>query len=144
MFNPTRDQVRQFFFEAWRKHRAALPLVGLESTAVDIALMHPEYHAVLDDPDRYLRHEWTPADGQTNPFLHLSMHLTIAEQRSIDQPPGIRAALARIARRCGDAHQAEHAAMECLGEMMWQAQRGNTAPDVQAYLDCLARRGSGA
>ncbi len=140
MFNPTRDQVRQFFFEAWRKHRNGLPLVGLETTAADLVLAHPEYHTMLDDPERYLNREWTPEDGQTNPFLHLSMHLAIAEQRSIDQPPGIRAALLLLAQRLGDEHEAEHAAMECLGEMMWRAQRTGTQPDVAGYLECLARR----
>lgn len=140
MFNPTRDQVRQFFFEAWRKHRNGLPLVGLETTAADLVLAHPEYHTMLDDPERYLNREWTPEDGQTNPFLHLSMHLAIAEQRSIDQPPGIRAALLQLAQRLGDGHEAEHAAMECLGEMMWRAQRTGTQPDVAGYLECLARR----
>lgn len=140
MFNPTRAEVRQFFFAAWRKHRTGLPLVGLETTAVDIALMHPEYRPVLEDPDRYLQREWTPEDGQTNPFLHMSMHLAIAEQRSIDQPPGIRAALERLAQHLGDEHQAEHAAMECLGEMMWNAQRSASPPDAHGYIDCLTRR----
>lgn len=140
MFNPTRDQARQFFFDAWHKHRERAVLVGLEHTAVDIMLVHPEYHPVLDDPERHQQREYWPEFGDTNPFLHLSMHLAIEEQLSIGQPPGIRKALARIAARTADRHAACHEIMECLAEMVRRAQREGTAPDAQAYLECLKRR----
>ena len=91
MFNPSRDQARQFFFDAWQKYRAGQPLEGLETVAVEVALAHPEYHDTLDDPERFLDRDYTPDAGQTNPFLHLSLHVAIEEQLSIDQPPGIRA-----------------------------------------------------
>lgn len=139
MFNPTRDQVRQFFFDAWRKYRDGAPLEGLETVAVEIALLHPEYHHVLDDPARFLDREWTPEDGQTNPFLHMSMHMAVAEQVSIDQPPGIRAELDRIAAARGDRHDALHVVLDCLGEVVWRAQRDRAAPDAEAYLECLRR-----
>jgi len=141
MFNPTRDQVRQFFFDAWRKHREGLPLAGLDPTAIDIMLSHPEYHAILDDPDANRERDWTPESGTTNPFLHLSMHLAIEEQVSIDQPPGIRDAVDAATRRLGDPHAARHAVIECLGEMMWRAQRGGGTPDALAYLACVRRAG---
>ncbi len=140
MFNPTRDQARQFFFAAWRKQRQRAVLIGLEDTAVDIMLLHPEYHPVLDDPERYQERDYHSEAGDTNPFLHLSMHLAIEEQVSIDQPPGIRRELARIAARCGDRHAACHEIMECLAEILWRAQRDGAAPDAQAYLECLKRR----
>jgi hypothetical protein len=140
MFNPTRDQARQFFFAAWRKQRQRAELIGLEDTAVDIMLLHPEYHPVLDDPERYQERDYHPEAGDTNPFLHLSMHLAIEEQVSIDQPPGIRRELARIAARAADRHAACHEIMECLAEMLWRAQRDGAAPDAQAYLECLKRR----
>jgi hypothetical protein len=139
MFNPTRDQVRQFFFDAWRKYRDGAPLEGLETVAVEVALLHPEYHHVLDDPERYLDRDWTPEGGQENPFLHMSMHLAVAEQVSIDQPPGIRAELERIAAARGDGHAALHAVLDCLGEVVWRAQRERAAPDAAAYLECLRR-----
>jgi Domain of unknown function (DUF1841) len=139
MFNPTRDQVRQFFCEVRRKAREGLPLAGAELTAIDIVLAHPEYHALLDDPERALGRDWTPEDGQTNPFLHMAMHLAIEEQRSINQPPGIAAALADLESRTGDRHAAGHVAMECLGEMMWTAQRSGATPDAERYLECLRR-----
>ncbi|MFN0302970.1 MAG: DUF1841 family protein [Burkholderiales bacterium] len=139
MFNPSREQVRRFFFDAWRSYRNGTPLLGMDVHAVNIALMHPEYHAMLDAPESNLEREWTPEDGQTNPFLHMSMHLAIEEQLSIDQPAGVRAAVEALVARSGDPHIAQHAAMECLGEMVWRAQRDRLPPDVVSYLDCLQR-----
>ncbi len=140
MFNPTREQVRQFFFDAWRKYREHEALVGLEQLALSVILLHPEYHAVLDDPERYQEREYRPEAGDPNPFLHMSMHLAIEEQLSIDQPPGIKAELARIAAKLGDRHAACHEIMECLAETVWRAQRDGIAPDAPAYLECLKRR----
>ncbi|HUP98128.1 MAG TPA: DUF1841 family protein, partial [Usitatibacter sp.] len=88
IFNPTRDQAREFLFELWEKHSAGAPLTPLESIAIGIVLEHPEYQAMLADRERYLDREWKPEGGETNPFLHMQMHLAIEEQVSIDQPPG--------------------------------------------------------
>ncbi len=140
MFNPSRDQVRQFFFDAWRKHRMREVLAGLDHVAIGVMLLHPEYHAVLDDPELYLDREYRPEAGDTNPFLHMSMHLAIEEQLSIDQPPGIQVEFTRIATRLGDRHAACHELMECLAETVWRAQRDGAAPDTFAYLECLKRR----
>jgi len=136
VFNPTRDQVRDAFFEAWRKYRAGEPLVGIDVIAVDVALAHPEYHSILDDPERYRDKDYTEA----NPFLHMSLHMALEEQLSIDQPPGIAARFQRLVERHGDRHEALHKAVECLAETMWRAQRDNAPPDGAAYLDCLERR----
>ena len=138
MFNPSRDQVRQFFCEAWRKHVQRLPLVGAEVTAADIAARHPEYHALLADSDGALAKEWKPEGGQMNPFLHLSLHLAIHEQVSIDQPPGIRAAYQAIAARL-EPHAAEHVLLECLGEIIWRAQREGKPMDALAYVENVKR-----
>ena len=140
MFNPSRDQARDFLFDLWARHRAQAPLTPLEALALDVVLEHPEYHAVLDDPERYRDRDWKPEGGETNPFLHLAMHLAIAEQVSIDQPPGIRAAVEALARRHGSMHEARHDVMECLAEMIWQAQRHGAAFDNGAYLDCVKRK----
>jgi hypothetical protein len=141
MFNPSRDQVRQFFCDAWRKHRERLPLVGAELAAADLAARHPEYHALLDDPDSALAGEWTPEAGQMNPFLHLSLHLAIHEQVSIDQPPGIRAAFEALRAKM-DAHAAEHVLLECLGETIWRAQREGGPMDAADYFDRIRRAAS--
>lgn len=140
MFNPTREQVRRFFCEAWRKHRQRLVLEGAEVVAADLIVHHPEYHGLLEDP-AILEREFTPEGGQMNPFLHLSLHLAVAEQISIDQPPGIRAAYQALRARL-DVHAAEHAILECLGETIWRAQREGGALDGAAYLDCVRRAAS--
>lgn len=137
MFNPSRDQVRQFFFDVWAKYRAGQPLAGAEQPALDAVLAHPEYHTMLDQPERYQDRDYLPEAGETNPFLHLSMHLAIAEQLSVDQPPGIRERYQQLITLHGDEMDAQHVIMECLGEMIWQVQRHQTAFDSAAYLRCL-------
>jgi hypothetical protein len=138
LFNPTRDQVRQFFIDTWHKHRQQAVLTPLEAMACDIVLLHPEYHAELSREDA-LETDYSVEQGRTNPFLHLSMHLALAEQVSIDQPPGIRAAYENLASRT-DEHQAFHELMECLGEVVWEAQRLGKALDNDTYLTLIKRR----
>ena len=138
MFNPTRDEVRRFFCDAWRKTHANEVLTPLEAIARDWMLQHPEYESELSDPDAAQQADYDIAKGQSNPFLHLSMHLSIAEQISVDQPPGIRGAFQQLAARLGE-HDAHHAIMECLGQMLWTAQRNGTPPDGDAYVDCVRR-----
>ena len=141
MFNPSRDQVRRFFFDVWAKYRAGHTLTGAEVPALDAVLAHPEYHAILDQPERYQDRDYLPEAGETNPFLHLSMHLAISEQLSVDQPPGIRSRYQRLLEQhSGNAMDAQHAVMDCLGEMIWQVQRHQTAFDSAAYLHCLDRQ----
>jgi hypothetical protein len=144
MFNPSRDQVRQFFFDVWAKYRAGQPLAGAEQHALDAVLAHPEYHTLLDQPDRHRDRDYPPEAGETNPFLHLSMHMAIAEQLSIDQPPGIRERYQKLLKRHGDTMAAQHDIMDCLAEVIWQVQRYQTAFDSTAYLHCLDRKLGGA
>lgn len=141
MFNPTREQVRRFFCDAWKKHLDRLPLVGAEVTAADIALRHPEYHALLTDTEASVNKDWVPEGGEMNPFLHLSLHLAIHEQISIDQPPGIRLAFEQLRARM-EPHAAEHVLLECLGETIWKAQRNGQAMDAAAYVDAVRRKAS--
>ena len=105
MFNPTRDQARDFLFDAWRKFRAQEVLTAMETMAVEVISLHPEYHAMLDDRDRYLEQyrdrDYPPEFGETNPFLHLNMHLSIREQVSIDQPGGARGFHAALTNKLG-------------------------------------------
>jgi len=141
MFNPSREQVRRFFCDAWKKHQDRLPLVGAEVTAADLAIRHPEYHTLLNDAEGALEKEWVPEGGEMNPFLHLSLHLAIHEQVSIDQPPGIRAAFESLRSRL-DPHAAEHVLLECLGETIWRAQREGGGMDALAYVDAVRRKAS--
>ena len=139
MFSPTRDQARLFFCETWSKYRGGAPLTGLEHTALNVLLLHPEYQTLLEDPQASLARDYSPASGALNPFLHLSLHLAIEEQLSIDQPAGIRACYERLAAT-GSEHDAKHDVLECLGEAIWEAQRMGRAPDEDAYLACLERK----
>jgi hypothetical protein len=138
MFDPSREQVRDTFFGAWRRYRAGEPLAGIESIALEVILAHPEYHALLTDPERYRDRDYA---DEPNPFLHMSLHVALEEQLSIDQPPGIAAAFERLLVRTGDRHDALHEALECLAETVWRAQRDKAPPDAVAYLGCLERRG---
>jgi hypothetical protein len=140
MFSPTRDQSRRFFIEAWRKKGQGLPQTPLEHLAADLVSLHPEYHALLAAGEQAVDREWTPEQGQANPFLHLSLHLAVEEQLSIDQPPGIRAAFEALLARHTDRHGALHEVLECLGETIWRAQRDQLPPDGAAYLECVKRR----
>ena len=140
MFKPSRDEARHFLIEAWRKQRAREPLSALEQVAAGLVALHPEYHATLETPEASLERDWQPESGDVNPFLHLSLHLAVAEQLSIDQPPGIHAHFERLRAARGDEHAALHAVLECLGEVLWAAQRHGTAPDAALYLACLERQ----
>ena len=140
MFDPDRNEVRQFYCSLWRKHQQGLPLEGSELTALPIVLAHPEYHPLLEAPESALEQEFPPETGQSNPFLHMSLHLAIAEQVAINQPPGIRQHFERLLGKTGDTHPAQHAMMDCLVEMIWQAQRNGTGYDATLYLDCLHAR----
>ena len=140
MFNPSRDEARRFLIDAWAKRRAGTPLTDLERIAADLVALHPEYHATLEEPEKFADRDYAPETGDVNPFLHLSLHLAVAEQLAIDQPPGIRAQFERLRAARGDEHAALHAVLECLGEVVWHAQRHRTPPDAKLYLDCLARQ----
>ena len=133
MFNPSREQVRDLFFGAWRKYRAGEILAGMDALALDIMLLHPEYRDVLENPERYREKDYT---DEGNPFLHMSLHLALEEQLSIDQPPGIVSAFESILKR-KNRHDALHEAIECLAETLWYAQRDAVEPDAARYLECL-------
>ena len=140
MFTPSQLDVRDFFCEAGRKRREALPLTPLETIAADWIGAHPEYAGDLADAEAARAATHDGDAGRENPFLHLSMHLSISEQVTIDQPAGIRAAFLALAGKLGSQHAAQHEVMECLGTMLWESQRGSLPPDGAAYVDCVRRR----
>ena len=135
MFEPSQHEVRLFFCETFRKDRAKEPLTPLEALAADWISQHPEYFDDLSDADAAVAASYTVEEGRTNPFLHLSMHLSISEQVSIDQPRGIKAAVEKLAHRLGSLHEAHHIAMEALGEMVWASQRSGQPFDGDAYVE---------
>ena len=140
MFQPSQIDVRRFFCATHARARQGLVLAPMEAIAARWIAEHPEYAADLADEAAALAAVYAVEDGRTNPFLHLSMHLTIEEQCSIDQPTGIRQAVALLAARRGSLHEAHHEVMECLGEMIWASQRSGLPPDGHAYLEAVRRR----
>ncbi|MDZ4140913.1 MAG: DUF1841 family protein [Methylotenera sp.] len=142
LYNPSRDQARQFLFDAWSKFKQKLALSDLEKIAIEVIQMHPEYHAVLDAPERYMGQQYFPEMGETNPFLHLSLHLSVIEQISINQPTGIAQIYHQLRQQHHDAHLAYHDLIDCLAETIWQAQRNNAPLDSAHYLNLLRQRQS--
>jgi hypothetical protein len=140
LFNPSRDEVRAFFFEAWAKFKAQRPLTDLEKIALEIMHMHLEYHAILDAPEQFKHQDYFPEFGETNPFLHMSLHLSILEQISINQPTGIAGIYAELKTKYQNEHDAQHTVLECLAETIWQAQRNNTGIDGSQYLTLLQQK----
>ena len=140
MFNPNRDQARQFFIDTWAKFQRRDPLSPLEEKTAAIISLHPEYHRVLDNPTSFISTDWQPEAGDINPFLHLGFHLAIQEQLDIDQPHGIREIHAQLAAKLDDPHAATHEILECLGETLWQSQRTGQALDGALYLQLLRQR----
>jgi hypothetical protein len=136
----TREQLRESYADAWRKHRARSPLTPLQSMIVDVIERHPEYHPVVEDLEAAAAFETRAGGAAENPFLHMGLHIAVREQLSIDRPPGIRELHHALQARLGDAHGAEHALMEALAETLWQAQRDGRAPDETDYLELARRR----
>ncbi|PHV10815.1 DUF1841 family protein [Chitinimonas sp. BJB300] len=140
MFNPSRDQARQFLFDTWAKYKQNAQLTDLERIAFAVLKRHPEYQPIVDAPERYLDKDYLPEFGETNPFLHMNMHLAIEEQLTIDQPPGVRDLFRSLCEHTGDEHSAQHEMMDCLAEMIWQAQRSGTSPNGALYIACIRRK----
>lgn len=140
MFNLNQTDVRTFFFDVFEKSNSGVTLSDLEKIALSVIMEHPEYHQVLHNRQKYLDYVWTVEMGETNPFLHLSLHLSLIEQLSIDQPHGIAALYSELSNKLQDKHSASHELIDCLGEMLWQAQRNNQAPDVTVYFKCINQK----
>ncbi len=136
-YSQDRQQLRQFFFNAWQKSKARQPLEPMEQIIANVLQQHPEYQGFFEDLESNLDKDFSPEAGETNPFLHISMHITIHEQLSMNQPAGIQDYYQKILHKTGDAHAAEHEIMDCIGEMIWKAQRENRSPSEKDYFACL-------
>ena len=135
IFGQDRLELRRMYADAWQKHLDVLPLSPLEAQIADVMSQHPEYHDAVTGDE--LDKDYTPEAGQTNPFLHMGLHLGIREQVATDRPPGITKLYEALASRTGDRHAAEHQMIECLAETLWEAQSQNRAPDEERYLERL-------
>jgi hypothetical protein len=137
IFGQDRNELRQMYFDAWRKSKTGALLSPLEAQIATVIEDHPEYQELMTDGK--VDASFSPESGQTNPFLHMGLHLAIREQVATDRPPGIAALFNALLVKTGDAHDAEHKALECLAETLWEAQRANEMPDENAYLERLRR-----
>ena len=138
MFSSDRTELRKVFHDCWQMKQQGQTLNALQQMIVSVIEQHPEYHRLLElanDLDR----DYHPAEGETNPFLHMSMHIALIEQITTNRPDGIRACHQQLSHALGSAHEAEHRMMSCLSEAIWQAQRNNTMPDETAYLVCIKK-----
>mgnify|MGYP000659162864 FL=1 len=140
MFEPSQADVRRFFCSVYAKWRDGQPMDALETLASQWVAEHPEYHTDFSNVDAALERMYEVKDGKTNPFLHLSMHLSVSEQCSIDQPRGIRQAVELLTAKRDSLHDAHHETMDALGQMIWESQRSGRPPDGQAYIDAVQRR----
>ena len=138
VFGQDRKQIRSVFCHAWHKQEQGQTLEPLEHIIVTVIEAHPEYQVLLADPDALLE-DYSPERGETNPFLHMGMHIALHEQLAIDRPVGIVSVYRELGRRLNDSHEIEHRMLSCLAETLWEAQRNRTLPDEQLYLQRLRR-----
>ena len=134
----SRDEVRQVYLDVWQKMQQKMLLEPMEALIADVIEAHPEYHSLLEADAEVRQQDFTPDQGQTNPFLHMGMHIALREQAGTDRPPGIKVVYQKLVSAKGQ-HEAEHSMMECLGQALWNAQRNNQEPDEAGYLDCLQK-----
>lgn len=137
IFGQDKGELRQMYVDAWRKAMTGATLSPLEAQIAKVVSDHPEYQALMNEAS--VDASFTPEGGQTNPFLHMGLHLAVREQVATDRPPGIAALFNSLLVRTGDVHEAEHQALDCLAETLWEAQGNNVAPDEDAYLERLRK-----
>ncbi len=137
IFSNDRGELRRMYRSAWQKRVDGTPMSPLETQIADIVELHPEYQEAVSSED--IDHDFTPEQGQTNPFLHMGLHLGLREQVATDRPAGIAAVFRTLCERAGDAHDAEHRMIDCLAETLWEAQSFNRPPDERQYLERLRR-----
>ncbi|MBY0379421.1 MAG: DUF1841 family protein [Burkholderiales bacterium] len=140
MFNPNQTDVRNFFFDTFEKNTTHANLTDLEKIALSVILEHPEYENYLSNREKYTNYQWCPESGENNPFLHMSLHVNVIEQLLINQPHGIVESYQKLCLKFGDKHNASHELMDCIIEIVWQAQCNNTPPDVNIYFTCINKK----
>ena len=137
LFNQDRSELRRFYLEAWRKARANSPMAPMEQMVAEVVAEHPEYQPLLENAEQVLERDYRPEQGETNPFLHMALHIALREQASTDRPNGVYRIHKALSRHFDGRAEAEHRMMDCLAEVLWSAQRYNSLPDEAAYMACL-------
>lgn len=139
MFEANRQKLRQKYFDVWARHLEKLPMEPLEIQICDLILAHPEYHTMFNQPDKYLDKDYLPEQGESNPFLHLSLHLGVREQISTNRPTGIHTIYQNLMSRHQDSHYVEHLLMECMMMQLFEAQQTQQMPDEKVYIEALKK-----
>lgn len=137
LFGQDKKQLRQFYINAWQGYQAGKPLSALETIVCEVIAMHPEYHADFNAADKLLNADYSVENGQTNPFLHLSLHVALREQIQANNPAQVKQTYIKLCRGNADQHQVEHKMLDCLAQVLWQAQAKQSLPDQQTYINCL-------
>ncbi|MDN5849345.1 MAG: DUF1841 family protein, partial [Nitrococcus sp.] len=137
LFSQDRSELRRFYLEAWRKARARLPMAPMEQMVAEVVAEHPDYQPLLEDEAQILKREYRPENGETNPFLHMALHIALREQATTDRPHGIHRIHSALSQHYAGRTEAEHRMMDCLAEALWSAQRQGALPDETAYMACL-------
>jgi hypothetical protein len=140
MFNPSQQDVRNFWFTTYNKAQNNVTLTDLERMAYSIILEHPEYKYIFENQAKYLDYQWLPEDGAINPILHFALHMAITEQLSIASSIEINALYQQMLLKYRVKHDVEHELMECIGEMIWHAGRNQSTPDMNIYLNCIRKK----
>jgi len=139
LFGQDRNQLRKVYFQSWQKFKNKQPMEPMESLIASLINQHPEYHDFFSQSEQNQAKDFTPEMGQSNPFLHLGMHISIHEQLGTQRPAELSTLYQSLCKKLGESHAAEHQIMECLGEMLWTAQRDDQAPDESRYIECVKK-----
>lgn len=142
IFSQDRSKIRQQYLDVWQKSNTGDAMEPMETLIADVIREHPEYHPLLNNPDAAIDSEFYPEHGTSNPFLHMGMHIALREQVATDRPAGIADITRKLLLRYRDSHEMEHHMMESLGRVLWEAQRNNTPPDEQSYMESLRQLAS--
>jgi len=139
VFNQDRSQLRRFYFQSWNKYKNNLAMEPMETIVATLIKQHPEYHDFFNDLEKNQNKDFTPDMGQSNPFLHLGMHISIQEQLSTQRPAALSPLYQSLCKKTDDAHEAEHQIINCLGEMLWLSQKNNQPLDETTYIECVKK-----
>lgn len=131
MYTNNREAYRQAFFTVWQKYQKKWPLDALEQQLIEVILLHPEYHSLLDKPQAFKGQEFALEE---NPFFHMSLHMAIREQIRTNRPVGIAPLYQQLLVKHNDVMAVEHKMMTCLTDIMWNAQQQGKAPDEAVFL----------
>lgn len=142
IYSQDRKKLRQQYLDVWAKANNRQPLEPLEQLIAEVISDHPEYHPLLKNAEAAIDSEFYPEHGTTNPFLHMGMHIALREQVATDRPPGITDLTRKMILKYRDSHIMEHEMMEALGQILWQAQKDNSAPDEKLYMELLQQLAS--